>query len=240
MPSVYQLLPSEKYFNYVNGYFGTARPISNDIPVLHVVTLDSDETTQYLKDQNLNSNLIDLAQAFHSSSFDNFDFSLTGISTYNIVGCQTGTIGKIIVKPDGNFQIFEKPGDGTVPIFLRTIFLAPRLLRLRVQSWWSMLTQDGIRQQIITIITEIAADTEGKISPNIGDCHFNGMVVSSHSPVDMHIYDGNGYHVGPTPEVGLTMKFLMSGTMYLTMKLCFSARRGEIYNKIKSNRSRQI
>ncbi|MEK7618222.1 MAG: hypothetical protein AAB410_03675, partial [Patescibacteria group bacterium] len=202
MPSIYQLLPSAEYFNHTNGYLGIAQSLNNNQPILHVNTLNYNDTVQYLKNQSLNSYLIDEAETFHDSSYDNFDFSNSPITAYNIVGCQTGTIGKILLKPDGHFQIFPKPGDGTVPIFSANHIPGAQTFFALESSHGSMLTQEGIRQQILTIITGNALDTQGKITPFISDCHFNGTKVSSHSPVNMHIYDSLGNHVGPTPDGG--------------------------------------
>lgn len=202
MPSVYELLPSDGYFNYVNGYLGKAEPVSPSLPILHVATLNSTSTTQYLKGQNLNSSLIDSAALFHDTGYDNFDFSTAGIDTYNIVGCQAGTMGKILIKPDGNFQIMPTAGDGTVPVFSANNIPGATTFFALESSHASMLTQDGARQQIIGIITETAPDTGGKITPNLSDCRFDGTWVSSHSPVDLHIYDGLGHHAGPKQDGG--------------------------------------
>ena len=99
---------------------------------------------------------------------------------------------------------------------------------LRVQSW-QYATQDGIRQQIITIITEIAADT-GKIVQTLVIVIY-GMVVS-HSPVDIHIYDGNGLRW--SLQRWLDYEILTMGTMYLTSETCFSAQTEKYTIKLKA------
>ena len=65
-----------------------------------------------------------------------------------------------------------------------------------------MLSQEGIRQQIINLITGSTLSTAGKITPYISECHLNGIQVSSHSPVSLNIYDKDGRHVGPNPNGG--------------------------------------
>ena len=202
MPSIYQLLPGAQYFSHINGYLGIGQPLGINSGILHVSTLNFQESKEYLKNKNLNSALIDQANAFHSSAYDNMDFSGLGIKAYNIVGCQTGTLGKIIVKPDGHYQLFPQPGDGTVPVFSANNIPGAKTFFALESNHGTMLTQEGIRQKIISLITEVVADTQGKITPYASDCHFNGTAMASHSPADLHIYDEQGKHVGPTADGG--------------------------------------
>lgn len=230
MPSIYQLLPSEQYFNSNSGYLGEGEVLSPDMPLLHVKTLNFAESKQYLKDESLNSALVDQAGDFHTSAFDNFDFQNTGIKTYNIVGCQAPTISKIIQKPDGNYNLDYSAGDETVPIFSASNLPGALNFYALESSHGQMLTQDGIRQQILSIITDSSFPTNGKITPFLNDCVFNGHKISVHSPVDLHIYDAAGNHAGPVsgggfennlPGVGYDMlghekfAFLPSGGEYV-------------------------
>jgi pimeloyl-ACP methyl ester carboxylesterase len=205
MPAVYDLLPGSEYFNHTNGYLGTAQVLSNDSPILHVTTLGYASTTEFLENENqngLNGGLVASSSVFHSPNYDNFDFSNSGIKTYNIVGCQTGTPGKILVKADGTFQIIPTAGDGTVPIFSANNIPGSATLFALESNHATMLTEDGIRQEIVSLITTGAASPQNKITPFVSDCHFDGTEVSTHSPVDLHIYDGMGRHVGPTTDGG--------------------------------------
>jgi pimeloyl-ACP methyl ester carboxylesterase len=201
MPAIYQLLPGQEYFKHVNGYIGQAQSLSN-LGIIHINTLNFTDTEQFLKDQNLNSALIDKANNFHKTDYDNFDFSNSGIQTYNIVGCQTGTAGKIIQKPDGDFSILPTAGDGTVPVFSASNIPGANTYYALESSHGTMMTQDGIRQKIVNLLTDSANSTNNKITQNISDCHFDGTEVSSHSPVELHVYDAQGRHVGPTVDGG--------------------------------------
>ena len=99
MPSLYELLPSQEYFNHTPFY---ASLLKYNILNFGVKSdLNYNQTKQFLKDSSLNSSLIDQAESFHSLSYDNFDFSTTGIQAYNIVGCQEPTIDHITFKDFG-------------------------------------------------------------------------------------------------------------------------------------------
>ncbi len=197
MPAVYQLLPGSEYFNHAAGYIAKGQPVSPDIPVLHITNLSATATVEYLKDQNLNSALIDDANNFHSESFDNFDLSTTGITAYNIVGCQAGTLGKIISKPDGDYNLQIVAGDGTVPLISGVHIPGAATYYALQSSHGLMLTQDGIRKLIVNVMTGGVAANNSNISQNISDCKFNGTAVSAHSPVRLDVYDSQGRHLGP-------------------------------------------
>jgi pimeloyl-ACP methyl ester carboxylesterase len=200
MPAVYELLPGQEYFNHVNGYLGTVQFMNSSVP--HVTTLNDPNTISYLKSQSLNNHLIDVASDFHTDSYDNLDLNNTGIQAYNIVGCQTGTLGKIAIKGSDSFQLLQVPGDGTVPVFSANNIPGTTTYFALDSNHSTMLTDEGTRQQIINSITGSNFSTNGKITSNISDCHFNGSQVAAHSPVELHIYDQLGRHVGPTPDGG--------------------------------------
>ena len=202
MPSVYELLPGQEYFNHANGYLGTARAVSPDLPIMHITSFGFASTTNYLINNSLNSGLLASSNAFHNQEFDNFNLSNSGIKAYNIVGCQTGTPGKIVVLNNGELRIMPVAGDGTVPIFSANKIPGAETFFALESDHATMLTQDGIRQEITNLITGTAAPASGKITPFVSDCSFNGTEVSSHSPVDLHIYDISGRHVGPTADGG--------------------------------------
>lgn len=200
MPSVYELLPSEEYFDHSNGYLGEATIPNPDFPVYHVETLDYPESDQFLKDNGLNAGLVDAAVAFHADAYDNFDFTGSGIKAYNIIGCQEATINKIITTPNGGYGLFYGPGDSTVPVISAGNVGGTVNFYALDSDHGQMLTQDGTRQQIVNLIAGSSLSTVGKITPFPSECHFNGQQVAIHSPVDMHIYDEQGNHTGPLPD----------------------------------------
>jgi|GEM_PF-2684667 len=212
MPAIYQLLPSREYFNHSLGYYANASRLNPKSPTLHTVTLDSSETLKFLKDSGLNSSLIDNADNFHSVNYDNMNFSPGNMKAYNLAGCQTGTPGKIMKKVDGTYQIFYVPGDGTVPIFSASNIFGAATFYALESSHGTMLTQDGLREYIISLITGTPPPVTEKVTAIKTDCRFNGLQVSIHSPVDLEFYDELGNRMGPNPDG--SFDFQISGGAY--------------------------
>lgn len=203
MPSVYQMLPSREYFNHSSGYLGqyTFNLDSKSGKILPTF----DETKNILKTPfyNLNSSLVDSADTFHSSAFDNFDFSNTGIKTFNIMGCKSATIGKMFINgTGGKDDITYEPGDGTVPLISASNINGAQNFYVTKTGdiHRTMLTTDGVRQKIVNIIADTNIPTSGLITSNPALCVFKGKKVEVHSPVDLNIYDENNNHVGPNPD----------------------------------------
>lgn len=211
MPSVYQMLPSQEYFEHTNGYWGTMEfPWFSD-PNVQVYNYQT--TKDKLKADGYNVNLLDGAEAFHAEAYDNFDFSNTGIDTYNIMGCETPTINQMLVRKFGVDRIVYGPGDGTVPIFSASNTLG-------TNNFYALTTDDlhgkmpsfeGVRQKVVNIITGSNLPTNG-ITSNPTECKFDGEYVSIHSPVDLHVYDEQGNHVGPLTDGNI--EFNIPGVAY--------------------------
>lgn len=202
MPAVYELLPSQQYLSvhdkYLSQEVATYGDPNNQRPIY--LEYDFSQTKQALKNQGLNASLLDQADNFHAAGYENLDFSNSGIKTFNIIGCQTGTPDKLYLPLHRDPVIKTTAGDGTVPVdSAKNIFGANTYYALSADHG-SMLTQDGIRQEIETLLTGTNIDTLNKITQNAGDCHYNSTMVSVHSPVDLNIYDGQNNHLGPNPD----------------------------------------
>ncbi len=195
MPSVYQLLPSSEYFAHSSGYLGNTNHIAPGIDQIQIYGYN--ETKQKLKDSGLNSALVDAADTFHDLDFDNFDFSGTGIDTYNIVGCQEATMGRILAKTNSKFRLEYVAGDGTVPVISASNVGTAHTYYALHTSHGTMMTGSGTREQIKNIIAGNSATLGQDMTVLASECHFNGQEVSVHSPVDLHIYDEANNHVGP-------------------------------------------
>jgi len=199
-PSVYELLPSLQYFNSHGEYLFEEQPTISD-PNSTVSPYYKDynftETKQELKNKSLNAKLVDQADSFHDSDYDNFDVSGGGIQAFNIVGCQTDTFDKLIVPLNRDPFMVTTAGDGTVPIDSAKNISGATLFYALKSSHGTMLTQDGIRQEIENLITGSNISTHGRITSSSSDCHYNSTVVSVHSPVDLNVYDEFGNHLGP-------------------------------------------
>ena len=127
---------------------------------------------------------------------------------YNIVRCKSATIGKIIEK-DRGADIFgnplidylepqEVPGDGTVPLESSTnlpVDTDKKYYALNADHG-KMLSQSGIRQQIVNIIAGTSLDTENKITQDINLCKLKGKAVAIYSPLDIEVIDRYGNRLG--------------------------------------------
>ena len=193
MLSVYQLLPSSSYFTQIGRYI---------YDLTNSQSFDYQGTKQYLTDTGRNATLLQNAYDFHTSALD--DFAVGNLDAYNIVGCDSATLGKILIR-NGVFTGTEYglelvPGDGTVPLESADAVTLPsnKVFYAKGVEHATMPSQASIRQLITQIITGNAdISSLPDITQNINQCVFNGQIVSVYSPVDLHVYDSNGNHVGP-------------------------------------------
>lgn len=199
MPSVYQLLPSRKYFNdldnnykyYVwNGLSGNNR-------------LTFDETKTYLGDSGRNTDLLDRADLFHQE-IDDLNPADYGVEAYNIVGCGVPTLGQVYIldkKGDHyNYNIKMINGDGTVPLRSAEAMPALKTYYVKGAQHATMPSSLGVKELVTGVLengsgfdispySNLSMTSEGCTIPN-------GKLISFHSPVDLHIYDSFGNHAG--------------------------------------------
>lgn len=192
MAAIYQLLPGEAYINQVGGYF---------YDLITQKIFNYAETADYLTGKGLNTGLIRGAAAFHAP-IDNLN--LSGMDVYNIVGCKTATIEKIIKRSEEEYYLDLETGDGTVPLASADRSHQNGIANLYVSKTVhsKMPSLDNIRQLVSQIITGTidVATLPTNIATNRSGCQLNGKLVSVHSPVDLQVYDAAGNHVGPSGE----------------------------------------
>src|SRR3989344_799729 len=204
MPSVYQLLPSFEYIQHGQQYLGMAKTFGPLITGYSL--LNYPDTKQALKNFGLNSTLIDRAENFHSHEYDNYDFNSSGILTHNIMGCQEGTIAQILAGKNGRYWLTYGPGDGTVPLISASNVFGTNEWFAKKGGHGDMMTQNGVRQLIINLISGSTLSTGQAITSDPRECKYNGKQVSVHSPVELHIYDENGNHVGPRTDGNIDLE----------------------------------
>jgi pimeloyl-ACP methyl ester carboxylesterase len=202
MPAVYQLLPSESYFDdsesdyryYVfNGIDGNDR-------------LTFDETKSYMVTEGRNGLLIERADELHQE-IDGLNPADYGVETYNFVGCGTPTIGQfyILDEDDGHYiyNIRMINGDGTVPLRSAEALSADRTFYVRGAQHAVMPSTSDVKDLIADILTATSTESldisaYSNLSLSSEGCSIpNGKIVSFHSPIELHIYDESGNHVGP-------------------------------------------
>jgi pimeloyl-ACP methyl ester carboxylesterase len=198
MPSVYELLPSESYFD------------SNDSHYSYYVFKDRrqsfEDTGNYLKAEGRNALLVDRAKAFHEE-IDGLNPADYGVTTYNIVGCGTPTIGQFYIldnsidHPIYNIKMID--GDGTVPLKSAQAIVATTTYYVRNVKHALMPSAVGVKELVAGILTSTSTNNlnisaYSNISEDQSGCGIpNGKIVSFHSPITLDVYDQFGNHAGP-------------------------------------------
>jgi pimeloyl-ACP methyl ester carboxylesterase len=185
-PVVYDLTPSEQYYNQKGSYI---KIINRGVLSATEQNLNFNESNSFLiNDHSLNSQALSNAHNLHTTAFDNFDLRTLGIDLYAIDGCKAGTFGQVVEVRDkdilGNVTVSynqprEVPGDGTVPLESATnlpIDSSHKYYALKA-SHGQMLSQSGIRQNIVNVISGSNLDIGGGITQDISRCKLNGKVL---------------------------------------------------------------
>ena len=208
LPVVYDLLPSEKYYTVKNS---PIKVLSGNFFTSSKKELNYNEANSYLiNDKNLNSQAVANAKSLHATNYDDFDLRTAGVDLYAIDGCKTGTLSQVLdfQKPDGTHVRYDlgndTPGDGTVPLESSTnlpIDQSHKYYALQADHA-KMPSQDGIRQQIVNIISGSQLSTQSSvlhkdlITQDISKCKLKGKAISVYSPLSIDITDQDGNHSG--------------------------------------------
>lgn len=210
LPVIYDLAPSQTYFDRVGSF---VRVISQNNPAQSYQDLNYQETGSFLlNDHQFNATAYQQAQALHSLSFDDLDLRTKNIDVYNIAGCKTGTLSKILEnRLAGGTTLLTldyiptlTSGDSTVPLNSATNLLADashKYYAPKVEHG-KMLSQDGVRQQIVNIIAGANLPTN-KITQDIDQCNLNGQAIAIYSPVEIEVYDESGQRLGKADDGSL-------------------------------------
>lgn len=203
LPVVYDLAPSEKYFTDKGSYFRTIKQklLAKD----EVRNLTHAETWDFLvAERGTNAQAHANSTALHTAAFDSYDMRTAGVDAYNLVGCKSGTIGKVIEKtglggsPITYLKPIEVPGDGTVPLESATsmpVDSSKRYFALSAQHA-KMLSSDGVRQHIVNLVAGTSLPTNGKVTSDIGECVLKGKAIAIYSPLSIQVTDKEGNALG--------------------------------------------
>ena len=208
LPVAYDLSPSQQYFNTKGSYITIVN--LKDLQYIPPKDLNFEESSNFLIDEhNLNARALTNAHVLHTADFDNYDLRNAGVDLYNIAGCKSGTIGKIIEVRHhdvlGNvfytdYATPEKvPGDSTVPLESSTnlpITQTKKYFGLKTNHG-KMLSQEGIRQTIVNIISNNTLPVDNRlVTQDITECKLNGKAISVDNLLDVDVTDQNGNHSG--------------------------------------------
>ncbi len=223
MPSVYQLLPSERYFvnnptnlDYKNYQYYFANGDNIEIPA---GPLSYDQSMRYLVSAGRNGDASEWNRTLHDST-DNWNGANYGVEeTINIVGCKTATIGQIFTfskikerdtQLKKGYALHYISGDDTVP--LRS---ADNDLSLNAQrKFYIPDAKHGVLPSSVPSLEIIPAVLSGNKSvldmlenkynryddKDSDNCKFDGEEVAFFSPIEVHVYDKDGRHTGIMPD----------------------------------------
>jgi len=205
-PSIYQLLPSRQYFDPSNSNYNYYFYDSADIDNNGVKgKLNYDQTMEFLKNTGRNSYLLGFNNTFHNN-LDNWNAADYGVQTTNIVGCGEPTIGKIFTlnkETSGGYEyaLSYITGDQTVPLrSAETLFGAEKTYYVNGTAHSQLPSVNGVKQLVASLLIgqEFNIASYSNLTEDKSNCSFSGKAISFHSPVEMHIYDENNKHTGPT------------------------------------------
>ena len=217
LPVVYDLAPSQSYFDVRGSFYRTID--DRFLTKSNIITdLNFQETWGLLfGEHEANNTAFSRSRTLRSIDFENFDLRTKGIDTYNVVGCKSGTIGKVIERRttdvNGNVHIsFDAPliitGDSTVPYESANSIAADddKTFYFPRSDHAKMLSVDGIRQLLTNLLSDGNLDTKGKIITrsellnNPSRCKLKGSEIKIYSPVDIEVIDQSGNRLGLTED----------------------------------------
>jgi pimeloyl-ACP methyl ester carboxylesterase len=224
LPAVYQLLPSQNYFvvDPVNPDFFFYNYYVNDATDVDRNgvrgELDFTQTQELMINQGRNAQLFPFADSLHSST-DNWQGSDFGVQTFNIVGCESATLGQFILQNPlfgfigKKFRPIYIDGDATVPLRSaesvgsdQTIYYRTQSTPERTEHAW-LLTATGMPELIGEILSTGSTALPSYMTTERSGCSLSGFKIEDDSPVELHIYDSQGRHIGPLPngdiEIGI-------------------------------------
>lgn len=228
-PGLYEILPSQRFFEVYDGddekgYLREDRDINGD----GQASGDQDySNTKKILSSVLNSQLVNKAEQLHSQAFDGFDGGANGVKVYLVVGLGFPTKQKV--------WFWEKPtwldlgteqhtswrydnGDGTV--LQRSADLHDDNTDFRgdakvyyIQAEHGVLPQNShVQQQITSLFAGNPSPVNENIKTSPDAFALDGYWQEVNSPVELHIYDELGNHLGPTPEG--TIEYGIKGAQY--------------------------
>ncbi|MDD5528326.1 MAG: alpha/beta fold hydrolase [Patescibacteria group bacterium] len=198
IPSVYQLLPSQEYFNLSYGYISDIFDVDNNGVKGN---LNYTDTNNFLVNTGRNGYLLDNAVALHNK-IDNLQVN----DSFSISGCKTPTIDKIYIlnkEKSGGYEYALRytSGDGTVPLVSADNFGAQKYYAYPADHG-KISSSNGVRQLVGAILdnkqTNFNFSQYRNVSSTPENCNLSGTQISYHSPITLSAYDQFGNHVGVT------------------------------------------
>jgi pimeloyl-ACP methyl ester carboxylesterase len=224
MKSIYQLFPTKKYFEG-NPYYVQVR-YDNTFRKNEYKKLSYANTHQFYQDYRtewLNEDHFSLAEDFAESLIDNMS-RINSVDRYFIVGDQVSTIGVVVPELNEtwnrsgyNYAHIDdtKPinGDGTVPVMSANMNkdTDPDKTYYIQEKHDSLANNQTVIRQVVNILDNRPGRVEGmRKNPK----ETKKLKLKVECPVELHVYDQDGNHMGPVSENDVE-EGILSGTYYL-------------------------
>jgi flagellin-specific chaperone FliS len=196
MPSIYELLPSQKYVAGIR--YISEKTIGSD-----PAYLDYDATKNLLIEKKVNQPMLESAETFHQG-IDEIDLSDIKVSNFSACGEATlsainirkeVSIGPIKLKED--YKLKYANGDSTVP--LDSSFGIANVDKYFVDkvSHSALPSAPDVPEAVLNALEDKAPQAKSKVFQDVSNCTpINGYILGMHSPISLDIYDTNGNHSG--------------------------------------------
>jgi hypothetical protein len=200
IPSIYQLLPSQKYFDSAGSYISDVYDIDNNGIKGN---LNYQDTNNFLTNTGRNGYLLANAVMLHNK-IDNLQVK----DSFSISGCGTPTIDKIYIlnkEKSGGYEyaLNYTSGDRTVPLASADYFGAQKYY-VHPADHGKISSSNGVKQLVGAILNNGQSSFDfsqyQNVSTGAGGCSLSGTQISYHSPVTLSAYDQDGNHVGRTAD----------------------------------------
>ena len=207
MVSGYELAPSQFYFNFYSNE-------NNQHPYPYITeagTLDYNQIKNLLTTLGHNAALFNPSEIFHS--MDSTLSNTNSVDVTVIAGSGQPTLGQIIEQKtvsllgiEGNHKdIRIINGDDTVPLFSASLndssknlsYLGQAKIYYTNQRHGNLVTNGPALNLVKNILDGNIQLPDGV---SMQPYKLTGSTLSVHSPVNIHVYDSNGNHSGPTPD----------------------------------------
>ncbi len=215
MPSVFELLPSQKYVDTLGHSYVRDLVTPSPDQSCSASNLSYADTKQFMTNQGRNPAMFSFADNLHKNT-DNLD--LSAIKTYDIIGYAKPTVGMITAKKKkvrtlfgtriaDDFTLNYVSGDNTVPLIsakngtgkkyyvqnlAHSDLPSTSEVKTRVSA---ILRGEGEANDVVITATGTSTAPAAIVLAKLP-----GVVVSTHATTTVNIYDNHGNHTGPKPD----------------------------------------
>ena len=218
-PGAYELLPSQRYLLVNSNGLIQEENVDKNGDNTKNGTLGYSQTLQYYK-LNFNNGLIDVAESFRTDNLEGFD--TIGTNNVNVIifagaGQQTKEGIKYFnrttwggLRTEEHAQWYSGNGDGTVPLHSVDLqgngknYQGNAKVYYAQEAHFGLIGNSDVFNQIMQVFgTGDLGAINTNISTNPLEWTVNGTEIKVFSPVNLHIYDAFGNHLGLSEDGGI-------------------------------------